>query len=86
MSYLAVLVICMGVRSLRSVMGNIGMKAILIRMAQLTRGEQVGMWPVLLRANCTMRSSWSGGAQSEAGKGDGYHGYSPGLGYRSYMR
>ena len=38
-----------------------GMNAMLTSTAQLTSGEQVGEWPVLLSANCTRRSSCSGG-------------------------
>ena len=61
--YLRVLVICMGVRSLSRVMGKMGMKAMDMSTAQLTRAVQVGMWPVWVRANCTMRSSWGGGGE-----------------------
>ena len=59
--YLKVLVICMGVRSLSRVMGKMGMKAMDMSTAQFTRAVQVGMWPVRVRANCTMRSSWGRG-------------------------
>ena len=60
---LNVLVICMGVRSRSRVMGNKGMKAMDISTAQLTRGEQVGIWPALVRANCTIRSNWCEGVR-----------------------
>ena len=38
-------------------MGKMGRKLIPMRTAQLTSGEQRGLWPVLVRAKCTMESS-----------------------------
>ena len=59
---------CMGVRTFRRVIGKIGMKAMDMSTAQFNRGEQVGMWPVFVSANWTIRSNYRGGGRNRAYK------------------